>query len=163
VAPAARQVRQSYRLYIFRLRPCSPRTGCDHRSAAAARFDHAPLCKEPDRTSCGSHGDAVRRGDLLDRREVGTYLDLTPCDLLVEPDGDLFVRVVRAGERAVGSLGDCGSCGHARVQTQGGTLVGFGCPGCVDTRRVVAPPPPWPRRPATVRMSTPALISPVAE
>lgn len=27
----------------------------------------------------------------------------------------------------------------------------------------MVPPPPWPRRPATVRMSTPAAISSVAE
>jgi hypothetical protein len=31
------------------------------------------------------------------------------------------------------------------------------------TRSVVAPPPPWPRRPATVRRSTPAESSSVAE
>ena len=31
------------------------------------------------------------------------------------------------------------------------------------TRRVVEPPPPWPRRPATVRMSVPAAMSSVAE
>jgi hypothetical protein len=105
--------------------------------------------------------DVVGDGELLHGGQRAAGREGAGVDGSTEFGGDRLVGAERPGiNYRCGGGWDAG-CGQAVAEGEAGALVGFADPGSVVGQG--GAPSEWPSRPATVRRSTPAAISSVAE